>query len=160
MNVNSVRKLLEYDPITGEFRWRINPGGKAGIGKVAGTKDSLGYIVIRYRSKGYKAHRLAWMHYYGVEPSSMLDHKNQLKHDNSISNLREATPSENSLNITPPNMGSSSGLRGVSWFSQYGKWKATCQVRGKKIFLGHFDDKHIAYEAVQSYKLTIKDTQP
>jgi hypothetical protein len=166
-----LKSILSYEEETGIFRWRIEASTRARTGSVAGTVDCDGYTVIRIAGKGYKAHRLAWLYVHGVFPEKVIDHINEQKRDNSIRNLRLVTTSENNQNITPPNLFSTSGLRGVSWFEQYGKWKGTFQVMGKKIFVGYFDDKHDAYRAVQLERLkrqyhdraprhyTIADTQ-
>jgi hypothetical protein len=114
--------------------------------------DSDGYTVIRICGRGYKAHRLAWLYVYGTWPTLQIDHIDEGKRNNALANLREATPSENLQNISHGNTGSASGLRGVSWFSQYGKWKACFQLAGRKFFVGHFDDKHAAYAAVLDAK--------
>lgn len=166
-----LQSVLSYDEETGIFKWLIDASTRARSGSVAGTVDCDGYTVIRISGVGYKAHRLAWLYVHGFWPEKAIDHINQLKRDNSIRNLREASVSENNQNITPPNSCSTSGLRGVSWFEQYGKWKGTFQILGKKFFVGYFDDKHEAYEAVQVARLrrqyhdkaprhyTIDDTQ-
>ena len=146
MNAQLVRDLLSYDPATGEFRWRVAPGGRGAQGSIAGTVDALGYVVIRHRGKGYKAHRLAWLHHYGEWPATSLDHINRQKGDNRIANLRECDATLNATNVVAPLPRSISGRRGVSWFAQYQKWKATIQYHGRKIFLGHFDDPAEAEE--------------
>ena len=65
----------------------------------AGTPDREGYVVIRYAGKGYKAHRLAWLHVYGRWPNGPLDHINRLKNDNRIENLRETDDALNQHNV-------------------------------------------------------------
>lgn len=143
MTAELARSLWDYDPQTGVFLWRITASTKAKAGQVAGTRDVYGYTILRYAGKGYKAHRIAWLYVYGAWPTLLLDHINQDKSDNRIANLRE---------VDGP---SASGVRGVSWFSQYSKWKATIMHRGRKFFLGHFDRIEDAKAAYQTAKAAL-----
>ncbi len=149
MNADLLRSILSYEPETGIFRWLVRRGNTK-IGKVAGTPDRDGYIIIRYAGIGYKAHRLAWLYAHGGWPSETLDHFDEIKSNNRIDNLREADSVTQNANITPANANTSSGLRGVSWFSQYQKWKASFRFMGNRIFVGHYDDKHEAYRACEA----------
>src|SRR5690606_7503124 len=116
-----------------------------------GTVDGEGYVVIRFAGKGYKAHRLAWLHHYGCWPAGPIDHINRLPGDNRIENLRDAGLVVNAHNVVKTR--ARSGERGVSWFSQYRKWKACIQVKGVKHFLGQFDtveEAKAAYTAARA----------
>jgi hypothetical protein len=146
---DEVRDVLDYEPSTGVFRWRVSPGGRGGVGAVAGTRDHEGYVVIRYRGRGYKAHRLAWLYVHGELPAGVVDHINGDKADNRIHNLRDVDAYVNAQNVERPNKNGRSGLRWVSWFSQYQKWKASFFFRKKHYFVGHFDDPAEAHEAAK-----------
>jgi hypothetical protein len=54
-----LKRLLRYDPETGEFRWRVNRGGTARAGTPAGHVHSSEYVYIQINGKNYLAHRLA-----------------------------------------------------------------------------------------------------
>lgn len=153
MNIEEARSIWRYDDISGDLFWTRAVGGKSSAGARAGTKDSEGYTVVRYLGKGYKAHRIAWLLHYGVAPAEWIDHVNGCKSDNRICNLRLATGNLNHMNVWKSN--GRSGLRGVSWFSQYQKWKATIQHNGKTIFLGHYPDKDAAYFVYLSAKAAL-----
>lgn len=140
MTPEQVRDVFEYDPDTGKVRWKINPGGRAYAGAIAGTSDDEGYIVVRYRGRGYKAHRVAWVLAHGEWPRGVIDHVNGCKWDNRIENLRDVDHFINAQNCAQPNRNGRSGLRWVSWFSQYQKWKASFFFRKKHYFVGYFDD--------------------
>ena len=94
-----LRAVLDYDPKTGLFHWRIDRGGrKARIGALAGSFDATGYIQIMIDGKNYKAHRLAWLYVTGNWPIGDIDHLNGERANNRWSNLREATKSINQQN--------------------------------------------------------------
>jgi hypothetical protein len=149
MNFETAASLFEYDPMTGVIRWRYWPGGRGRANGVAGTVDRDGYIVIRHLGKGYKAHRIAWLLTHGVWPSGVIDHINGKKSDNRISNLRDVDIVTNAQNLTGAPKNGASGLRWVSWFSQYKKWKASFSFNRKRYFIGYFDDPHQAHEAAK-----------
>lgn len=146
MDRETLSRILDYDPGTGRFVWKINASTKAQVGKDAGTLDSYGYTIIRFQGKGYKAHRLAWILTYGEEPDGLIDHINRVRSDNRISNLRVVDAHQNAQNLGIHKK-NRSGYRWVSWFSQYGQWKARFNYRSKSVFVGYFDDPHEAYMA-------------
>lgn len=109
-----LRELLDYNPETGIFTWKEpNKHCSKNIkGTKAGSLNSKGYRRIRVEGKDYKAHRLAWFYVYGSLPSGMLDHKNRVRDDNRIDNLRLATPTLNAFNKEQVRV-SRTGVRGV-----------------------------------------------
>lgn len=145
--------ILDYNSETGIFINRITRNSRAVKGTIAGNKDPKGYITITINGEKYLAHRLAWFYEYGKWPVKLLDHKNRIKSDNWIDNLREATNSQNKINTITT--GGSSKYRGVRW--DRGKWKA--QIKNNKVYkhLGRFDkeeDAAIAYNnaAIELHK--------
>jgi hypothetical protein len=94
------REQLDYNPETGEFRWKVPRNGVI-VGAKAGTDCHDGYISIRIFGKRYMAHRLAWLHHYGEWPIGGLDHINGQRWDNRIVNLRLATPKQSAANRGP-----------------------------------------------------------
>lgn len=144
-----VREILHYDSETGIFTWksRKRSGGVA-LGSVAGTiKD--GYIRIKILNKAYRAHRLAWLYVHGEWPSSRLDHKNGIKNDNRLDNLRLCTHAENIWNSKIP-ITNTSGYKGVCFNIGHKKWQASVTVKGKRLNLGYFDDPSTAHQAYVS----------
>lgn len=138
---------LTYEPETGVFVWCVSRG-KARAGSVAGRINNKGYRTIGIRGKCYQAHRLAWLLVYGEWPTKDLDHVNQIKDDNRIVNLRQATASENMQNRSLY-ANSSSGYRGVHWNKWASRWEARIRISGKLIHLGRFATKESAYAAYQ-----------
>jgi len=97
MPVEDLRRLLSYNPETGGFRWLVSPGYRTAAGSIAGTVASNGYVVIKIRGQLYKAHRIAWYISTGEwpAPGKVIDHVNDIKGDNRLSNLQVVTNSEN-----------------------------------------------------------------
>lgn len=147
LTAERLREVLDYDPGTGVFRWRVSrPGVHAGT--VAGSVSaSQGYRFIWVNRSKYSAHRLAWLHAYGVWPAGELDHRNWVRDDNRLANLREATGAQNSQN-----------RRGCAGFYPSGRgWRATIMVDGKSHNLGTFDTPE---EASAAYVAAKKDLHP
>lgn len=130
--------LLVYSAVTGIFRWRVDRGGTARAGSIAGCINGKGYLVIGINGKLYLAHRLAWLYVHGVWPSDEIDHINRDRADNRIENLREATSAENKRNVGKRH-DNTSGYVGVTWCKTKQKWKAQIQHDGKTTHLGFYD---------------------
>jgi len=68
-----------------------------------------------------------------------IDHINHNKKDNRLSNLRQATASENHMwGGKTPIKSNKSGFRGVSWHKHSKKWQAAIKVNRKSFHLGLF----------------------
>lgn len=92
------------------------------------------------------AHRVAWLHYYGVWPKSILDHKDTDKSNNSIANLREATFSTNTMN-SKLRSDNHARIKGVRFIKRLGKWQARIGLNGTNFHLGVFATVNEALEA-------------
>lgn len=139
LTAERLRGLLSYDPSTGHFLWRVKPRPQGRIGDEAGCVGGHGYISIHVAGRRYLAHRLAWLHVHGEWPPRQIDHRNCVKTDNRLSNLRLADKSQNAANGAA-HRDSSSGVKGVHWFKQRGMWKAEICVRGRRRTVGVFHD--------------------
>lgn len=144
-NQEYLKELFCYDEFTGIFTWRVGRGGVL-AGAVAGGPDSCGYWQMRFCGTKSSCHRLAWLYVYGVLPEDELDHINGIKTDNRIANLRPATRASNMSNIGV-RRNSKTGIKGVSWDTQHGKFRAQIMHKGKKYNLGRFDDADTASAA-------------
>ena len=123
-----LKELLHYDPDTGLFTNLIQRSSRAKKGIVAGYEDTEGYIKIEIYGKPYLAHRLVWFYMYGSFPEIFLDHKNEIKNDNRIANLRLATNQENRHNISNQRTNNTSGFIGVAWNKENKKWRSQIQT--------------------------------
>ena len=136
MDVLELKKILEYSPETGRFKWKIDRLPIVS-GDWAGTIRKDNYVVIKINGKQYKAHRLAWLYVYGEWPTQEIDHINRIKNDNRICNLREATRNQNVANGSKRKT-NTSGIVGVSWFKVDKVWVAYIRIDSKTIHLGRY----------------------
>lgn len=139
---------LSYDPSTGVFTWLKQLNSRGIIGSVAGCKSKAGYWVITINKVQYLAHRLAWFYAHKSWPGT-LDHRDEDKTNNRISNLREVTTEQNAQNVTPAHRDSKSGFRGVSKCKQTGRWLAQITANKQHHHLGRFDSPEEASQAYQ-----------
>lgn len=138
---NNWNEIFWYDIETGELRWKIGPGGGIRCGDAAGCKDDRGYWQVSYKRKKYRIHRIVYEMFHGKIPEGKeIDHKNRMKSNNQISNLRVATNSENHRNISATSR-NTSGFVGVAWDKSRSKWVARVKVPGRNIHLGRFTSK-------------------
>lgn len=158
ISYDEVHELFNYDPATGIFINKTTSNGRSLKGSVAGSLSTNGYWRIGVKGKSYKAHRLAWLYVYGYMPEHGLDHRNRIRSDNWIDNLREATHSCNMKNskIQSNNI---SGITGVCWHKGAKKWRVEIQDKNlKPIYLGIFAFKLEAAKA--RYEAEIKHNYP
>jgi hypothetical protein len=150
MNAERLRELLSYDGETGEFVWRVTRGSRACAGSVAGCVNvyfgGRQYQQICIDSTKYLAHRLVWLYVHGRWPTHCIDHIDGNGINNQISNLREASISENLQNRRAATS-NKSGFKGVVLDKQRKKWRATITVNGQHRHLGRFDTPEAAHAA-------------
>tara|TARA_R110000787_G_C13248677_1_gene429137 strand:- start:202 stop:756 length:555 start_codon:yes stop_codon:yes gene_type:complete len=156
-----LRKLLDYNPETGELTWKertadmfaqdgqMKSWNTRWAGKPAFTADNgNGYLCGSISGISYRAHRVAWAMCHGKWPDE-IDHINGIRRDNRIFNLRSVTRTENNRNAAR-RKDNASGCVGVSWEQSRGKWLAHIKVNKKNINLGRFSEKSEAIAARQA----------
>lgn len=141
-----LRAALAYNQETGEFRWKVRRSANAKAGSVAGSTDSSGHRQIKFETKTYLAHRLAWVMTHGRWPEMEIDHVNRDRTDNRLINLRECSHAENSKNrnIYASN---TSGTTGVHWDRNAKRWIAYIGGGREKRHLGCFSSIEAAAAA-------------
>jgi hypothetical protein len=141
-----IRQRLHYDPETGVFT-RIAAGSKAQarrVGEKPGTLNKAnGYVQFHACGRLQYAHRLAWIYVHGPIPDgARIDHANQCRHDNRLSNLRLASHADNLRNCKVRS-DNKSGVKGVYFDRSRGNWAV--QVANRK--LGRFETLEAAVQA-------------
>ena len=161
-----LKKVLHYDPKTGEFMWRErnieyfrdfkdpirihNAWNSKYSGKITGTKKD-GYIIISYKKKGYKkelyrAHRLAFLYMEGYYPENKIDHINRIRDDNRWCNLREVSDRCSLINRGLC-YNNTSGVAGVKWDERDKLWRSYVSINSKYKHVGCFKDFNMAVKA-------------
>jgi len=132
---------LRYDSITG-FIWFFDRHIKMWTVKFC-YEDSK-YLKMRIGNRRYRHHRIMYKLFNpewdieDVSDDNKIDHKNQNKLDNNISNLRVVTTQENCFNRD---------AKGYSWDKTSKRWKAEICFSRKRIYLGLFKKEEDAKKA-------------
>ena len=158
LTAEDLRLILSYDPYTGELRW-LRSKFKARVGQVAGCVWSSGYRVININGHQYLAHRLAWLYVHGVWPHRNIDHRDGVRSNNRIANLRMATEGENAQNQRVAHPRNRGGVLGVSWCADRQSWRAMLMVNGKNHYLGRFREQEDAKQAYLAAKAAMHPFQ-
>ena len=175
ISVETLRKLLRYEPETGKLYWLERPvdmfedstfqhrTGKMAVrsaqwacnlwnkrfaGKEAFTaKAKSGAFHGRVLGNLYYAHRVAWALHHGVWPTDDIDHENGNRSDNRITKLRDATHQQNMQN-KKVYRSSVSGCHGVVPLRRRpGTWQAYITVNKKRRHIGYFTNLQDAIAA-------------
>ncbi len=149
LTADYVRGLLDYDPETGDLRWkpRGSPTFDARFaGKRAGKVGTNGRLHVGINYERYLAHRLIWLMVTGEWPEFEIDHIDGNAGTNRWSNLRPATSSENICNAGL-SRANTSGFKGVSWSTSNNGWIARITKNSKVYHLGTFANPTDAYAA-------------
>ncbi len=116
---------------------------KYGKKKVLKPYDLKGYCRIglsnSYGRKHFLIHRLVAEAFLGYDKNtynSVIDHINNNKKDNAVTNLQIITQR---LNASKDRNNGSSSYIGVTWDKSRAKWKSSMYHNGKHIFLGRFN---------------------
>jgi len=145
-----LQERFDYDPATGVLVWRNPSRNNAHMkGKQAGCVSADGYRSVYVNGVSYLAHRLIWVLVYGEDPGQLeVDHKDRVRDNNSLDNLRLATMQQQCWNQGQKE-GTSSSFKGVSWHAASGGWSARIRVDRGERHLGIFDTQEEAAAAVE-----------
>lgn len=134
-------KLLEaydYDHTTGLFtrkRFGLSQGSIV-------QPQKNGYIYLTVDGKNQYGHRMAWLHYYGVEACGPIDHRdgdpsnNRIdRYDSNLNNLRLSGFAGNVTNSRPSSR-NKTGVKGVQFIEKLGLYRVRIQHQGKVRSLG------------------------
>jgi len=138
LTLERLKSLFHYDPETGALTRLVSMGNAAAGAQVTSTNGD-GYRIVAIDRKRYKVSRVAWLYMTGEWPSSQIDHKDRNRLNDSWSNLRHATHSQNMANRPFPR------ARFVD-----GKWDVRIQKDGTRHYIGRFSSLAEAREAFRS----------
>ena len=147
-----LKEYLYFNPESGIFTHIKTRSGAVKTGSIAGYSNPKGYVTIEIKGSAYQAHRLAWLYTYGAMPNLHIDHINQIKSDNRIINLREATNAENKRNVGIKST-NKTGFKGVSFHKMSGKYQSHACFNGKGYYLGLYLTPEEASNAYQDFTL-------
>lgn len=145
ISVEWLRENLAYEADTGSFLWKKRGFGRV-MGKVLGSENWDGYLVMKVRQVPYYAHRLAWLYVHGEWPWGLLDHIDGDRANNAIANLRMATSAQNAARRKT--MRTLAPSRGV--FPHGPGFVARLHHGGKRHYLGYFSTAAAAKDAYEA----------
>ena len=122
----------------GQLYWKRAPGKKIRSGQKAGTlKPDTGYIVVCFKRRLIRAHRIIWTMFKGSIPDDLvIDHIDRNRSNNLIENLRLVTISQNARNAKVYST-NKSGVPGVYFHKGHRKWYARIHAEPyKQVVLG------------------------
>lgn len=159
-----VKELLDYNEDSGELIWKHrgshwfskqkfqNTWNTRYAGKVASNlyRSKQGYqrLQIGILGKGYISHRVVWLWMTGEWPEDHIDHIDRDATNNKWSNLRLVDATGNCLNSSMRS-NNKSGVTGVNWREDVGKWRAEVGLRGKNYHLGYFAEEDLDLAAME-----------
>lgn len=128
-----LKEVLHYNKHVGVFTWRDKSNPRT-YGKTAGVVNrGRGYITIGIDYGHYTAHHLVWLWHHGYMPAGQIDHIDGDRSNNLLSNLREVSQEQNSMNMKR-NALNTSGVKGVHWDNQRKRWVAVIKNREQYLF--------------------------
>lgn len=164
ITAEELRSLVNYDPETGIFTWKVDRRmGRTGKGKlVAAAGKPMGdrtashnYPQVNIRKNVYLLHRLAFLYMTGEWPKGHVDHKDGGRGNNSWENLRDVPQRVNNQNLRLARVDSNLGVQGV-YFDRHGKkikrFRSCVTVDGTVHRLGYFSTPEEAHEAYVTAK--------
>jgi hypothetical protein len=156
-----LKELLDYDPETGIFTWKVDRNQNVRAGMKAGTVMNTGYIMVHVKNMFITGHRLAWFYMNGYFPECHIDHIDQNRTNNAISNLRLAhnNHADNSQNRTLQS-NNTTGYPGVHHCKRDKKFIARISVQGKRRVVGYYDTLEEAIAARDTAKAVYHKFEP
>lgn len=129
------------------WRWTKYRWGYTKFMKIS-VKLHDGYKCPEINKKEYKQHRIIASAFLGLDISNLtiqVDHRNGIRHDNRLDNLRLVTHQQNQHNRTK--------ARGYTWNKTIGKWNSSIKINSRRIHLGYFESEDDARQAYLDAKV-------
>lgn len=124
--------------------------------RILKAKISIGYLYYGLMKIGHRTpvrrNRLVWEYHNGeIPPNHEVHHKNEIKHDDSIENLKCITKRKHQSEHKTSEI--QSIYTGVFWSIKQNKWRSAINLNRQYFYLGSFTDEydaHLAYEKALS----------
>jgi hypothetical protein len=127
-----------FDYVDGNLESKVAIKGRL-VGTVIGTTKPKGYVVAFVDGKQYRLHHLIWLFHRGYFEKE-LDHKDRIRGNNRIENLRPCNHSQNLGN----SRARAHKYKGVTFCKQTNKWRAQIANRAIGRFIT-IEEAAIAY---------------
>ena len=145
-NIENWKKVAGFNDYSVSDRGNVRNDKTGRILQTGTHLNGYYYVNLRKNNKplSKNVHRLvAGAFLPNPENKKSVDHINNDRKNNKLTNLRWATLSENQHN-RKINKNCSSGSKGVSFVKKTNKWRARISINGKEIYLGSFMKKEDA----------------
>ena len=127
-----LNELFEYRD--GKLYNKTKRNSRARKGAESGTLVATGYKITAIDGRKRRVHRLIWiMHNGDIPEKKFIDHRNGIRDDNHIENLRVVTNQQNCWNRHTT-------TKGYFWDKAMQKWRAYIKKDGVQKHLGYFDE--------------------
>lgn len=143
MQLEDINDYLKYRD--GGLYWINHPQRPDLIGHRAGHINN-GYWRLTFGGVSYYVAQLVWYIHTGEWPTFTIDHRDTDGLNDRFENLRRATKGQNTAN-SGLRYDNTSGLKGVSYCTATGKWRASIRINGREKNLGRYAEKEVAYQA-------------
>ena len=122
--------------------------------------NNIGYVVMDKYKDNIRKRELLHRVIMDAKQNEMIDHINGNKLDNRRSNLRFCNKSTNAIN-SKVHKTNTSGVRGVYWDKQFGKWHGRIGINGKTKHIGLFNNLNDARKKISvAYRQLFGDYVP
>lgn len=112
------------------------------VGSASMHRHNAGYYTVCVGGDKYLAHRLVWALHHGDPGALTVDHKDTVRTNNTITNLRLATKAEQMYN-QPLTVRNKTGIKGLSWCNTRNLWVGQVRANGKTHKLRSADRQEI-----------------
>jgi hypothetical protein len=150
-------QVLDYNPATGAFTWKVRPSNRIHVGDIAGVVTGLGYRFITIDREKMQASRLAWFYVHGVWPSGDVTFEDKNTDNCAIENLRDRSRIE-AARLRKALSNNTTGFRGVSPAPK-GGFKAAVTANYKQIMLGVFPTAEAASAVYEHAMVFLADAK-
>lgn len=149
--IERLKEVLNYDPLSGIFVWKISLTNSVPAGSIAGTEHNKGYLYVGIDGVKFYLHRLAWFYMTGEWPIE-IDHEDLNKKNNVWTNLRKADRVSNGQNVKVKAV-SSTGVKNVYFEERRNKYRVSVRANGKRNFVGYYLTLDEAEDAAEKFMI-------